>query len=207
MSYPATTLTFQKSKFYVVCTIPAELREHFGGRKQIKRSAGTADLATAKRLQHGISAEIYETFDNAKTLPGSTETSLVHLLRASGLSQEEAQAIASSTDLEDPESIADLMFRHREPGTMNGAPAPAFTEAKEALDRVREVSGSKTDGRRQSAVLVRYLDESTWGREKTRAAAKKAIEDFISSMGIFPSRRSPSVTPMTSPRSSPRTSR
>ena len=59
MSYPATTLTFQKSKFYVVCTIPAELREHFGGRKQIKRSAGTADLATAKRLQHGISAEIY----------------------------------------------------------------------------------------------------------------------------------------------------
>jgi hypothetical protein len=60
MPYAATTLTIQKSNFYVVCTIPAELREHFGGRKQIKRSAGTADLATAKRLQHGISAEIYE---------------------------------------------------------------------------------------------------------------------------------------------------
>jgi hypothetical protein len=61
---------------------------------------------------------------------------------------------------------------------MNGAPAPAFTEAKEALDRVREVSGSKTDGHRLSAVLVRYLDESTWGREMTKAAAKKVVEEI-----------------------------
>ncbi|WP_422395570.1 hypothetical protein [Roseovarius phycicola] len=32
----------------MLLTIPAEFREHFNGRKQLKRSTGTSDLAYAR---------------------------------------------------------------------------------------------------------------------------------------------------------------
>jgi integrase len=64
--YPATTLALNKGKYYVLLTIPAELREFFNGRKQLKRSTGTSDLADAKRRQHNISAELYAQLDSCK---------------------------------------------------------------------------------------------------------------------------------------------
>jgi|GEM_PF-6501236 len=51
MHYPATTLSFQKGKYYVVVTIPAELKEYFKGRKQLKRSTGTSDDGQINRFQ------------------------------------------------------------------------------------------------------------------------------------------------------------
>lgn len=64
--YPATTLAMNKGKFYVLLTIPTELRQHFSGRKQLKRSTGTSDLGDAKRRQHNISAELYAKLDACK---------------------------------------------------------------------------------------------------------------------------------------------
>lgn len=64
--YPATSLALNKGKYYVLLTIPPELREHFNGRKQLKRSTGTRDLQDARRRQHNISAELYAQLDRCK---------------------------------------------------------------------------------------------------------------------------------------------
>ena len=64
--YPATTLSLSKGKWYVYLTIPQELREHFNGRKQLKRSTGTSDERDAKRKQHGIATKMYAELDACK---------------------------------------------------------------------------------------------------------------------------------------------
>ncbi|SHK64403.1 hypothetical protein SAMN05444000_1528 [Shimia gijangensis] len=64
--YPATTLAMNKGKYYVLVTVPADLRQHFNGRKQLKQSTGTSDLADAKRRQHNISVELYARLDACK---------------------------------------------------------------------------------------------------------------------------------------------
>ena len=65
-NYPATSLALNKGKYYVLLTIPPELREFFNGRKQLKRSTGTRDLQDAKRRQHEISAALYAQLDACK---------------------------------------------------------------------------------------------------------------------------------------------
>ncbi|MBT8474702.1 MAG: hypothetical protein KJO78_04435, partial [Alphaproteobacteria bacterium] len=67
MTYPATTLTQQKGKWYVQCTIPKELRPAFKDRKQKRLSTGTADHTLAGRKQHELSAAIYAEFDQAQS--------------------------------------------------------------------------------------------------------------------------------------------
>lgn len=64
--YPATSLAKNKGKYYVLLTIPPELRQHFKGRKQLKRSTGTSDIGDAKRRQHSISTELYAQLDACK---------------------------------------------------------------------------------------------------------------------------------------------
>jgi len=64
--YPATSLAKNKGKYYVLLTIPTELRQHFNGRKQLKRSTGTSDHRDARRRQHGITSELYAQLDSCK---------------------------------------------------------------------------------------------------------------------------------------------
>jgi hypothetical protein len=64
--YPATSLALNKGKYYVLLTVPTELRQHFNGRKQLKRSTGTSDQRDAKRRQHGIATALYAELDNCK---------------------------------------------------------------------------------------------------------------------------------------------
>jgi hypothetical protein len=64
--YPATTLSLNKGKWYVYLTIPQELREHFKGRKQLKRSTGTSDERDAKRQQYSVTTKLYAQLDACK---------------------------------------------------------------------------------------------------------------------------------------------
>ena len=64
--YPATTLALNKSKYYVLLTIPVDLRQHFNGRKQLKRSTGTSDLKDARRRQYALTTELYGQLDACK---------------------------------------------------------------------------------------------------------------------------------------------
>lgn len=65
-NYPATTLALNKGKYYVLLTVPTELRQHFNGRKQLKRSTGTSDLRDARHRQHGITTDLYAQLDSCK---------------------------------------------------------------------------------------------------------------------------------------------
>jgi hypothetical protein len=64
--YPATTLALNKSKYYVLLTIPVDLRQHFNGRKQLKRSTGTSELRDARRRQYALTTELYGQLDACK---------------------------------------------------------------------------------------------------------------------------------------------
>ena len=64
--YPATSLALNKGKYYVLLTVPTELRQHFNNRKQLKRSTGTSDLRDAERRQHGIATDLYAQLDKCK---------------------------------------------------------------------------------------------------------------------------------------------
>ena len=75
--YPATSLAMNKGKYYVLLTIPPDLRQHFNGRKQLKRSTGTSDLPDAKRKQHNISTELYAELDACRPDPRDTISDLL----------------------------------------------------------------------------------------------------------------------------------
>ena len=59
-------MALNKSKYYVLLTIPKELRQHFKGQKQLKRSTGTGDLKDARRRQYSITTELYAKLDTCK---------------------------------------------------------------------------------------------------------------------------------------------
>ena len=94
--YPATTLALNKGKYYVLLTIPLELRKHFNGRKQLKRSTGTNDLSIAKRKQHNISAELYSELDKCKPDPRDIISELLGWIG----DLEEVQRLEDNGDLE-----------------------------------------------------------------------------------------------------------
>ncbi|WP_443070198.1 DUF6538 domain-containing protein [Sulfitobacter sp.] len=66
VEYPATSLAINKGKYYVLLTVPTELRQYFNNRKQLKRSTGTSDLRDAERRQHGIATDLYAQLDKCK---------------------------------------------------------------------------------------------------------------------------------------------
>lgn len=94
--YPATTLAQNKGKFYVLLTIPPELREYFGGRNQLKRSTGTSDMADAKRRQHNISADLYAQLDGCKPDPRDVISDLLGWIGDA----DEVQRMEDAGDLE-----------------------------------------------------------------------------------------------------------
>ena len=77
VDYPATTLALNKGKYYVLLTIPVELRAHFNGRKQLKRSTGTSDLGDATQRKHNISVDLYALLDACKPDPRNEISNLL----------------------------------------------------------------------------------------------------------------------------------
>lgn len=61
--YSPSTLVWRKGKWYVQVTKPKELQ--FGSDKQSRRSTGTSDKHEARFLQHQLTQEIFDSFDDA----------------------------------------------------------------------------------------------------------------------------------------------
>lgn len=172
--YPATTLAKNKGKFYVVCTIPMELREHFNGRRQLKRSTGTSDLSAAKRKQHDLSSELYTQLDKAKPDPLQIVADILEVPVEEVQDQEEGHELEnrllgeihmpSSGDLD--EDLAINLVRER---------------AAKALEALLEVRAS---GRTLKAVSDEYLASDPYPtNNKTTRDAGLAIEQFLKSVG------------------------
>ena len=59
-------MALNTGRYYILLTIPSDLRIHFNGRKHLKRSTGASDLPDAKRRQHKIAVELYAQLDSSK---------------------------------------------------------------------------------------------------------------------------------------------
>ena len=97
--YPRSRLVMNKGKWYVQITIPMELREHLGGRKQERRSTKTSDRTIAERKQHRLANEIYKKFDEAKPKPELLEDKISNALGWIG-DAEEIRRLEEEGDLE-----------------------------------------------------------------------------------------------------------
>lgn len=188
--YPATTLAKNKGKYYVLLTIPAELRQHFKGQKQLKKSTGTSDLGDAKRRQHNISAELYAKLDACKPdirdvisdlLGWIGDADEVQRLEDNGDLESIIMSHKYAEDTHDPErdkdeSCIDLVHA-------GGAAA---------LDVYREWKAQKTAGQPGafapvlSAAFKEYLETSPYKTEKTTRECEHASEQFIGFAGDLP---------------------
>lgn len=181
MPYPASSLSFQKNKYYVVCTIPKNLRPALGGRRQIKRSTGTSDEKIARGLQHNITAELYAEFSNAETALSPVHIALQAYLVAVGKTVAEANAILEYSDLTSPHALEDLLYKMRK-DHVNG---PEFEQAKRVYLDVKETAPEEEPSNfiKFSELSERYIESKNWQRLRTRQACIMANKDFIKRFG------------------------
>ena len=198
MPYPASTLSLQKGKYYIVVTIPEELRPHLKGRKQIKRSTGTSDIQIAQRIQHDKTIELYAQLDQAAQLENPIYRTVKGLLETLGY---DSVKYLEDQDLNNPLVLEDILFQFRGDinrmmyggDTFNNVEAqsmhiaqlkiePAISKITNFVDgRIAEI-----DSRTQKAFSVAANDfvvNKKWGREKTKVSARKAIGEFTKYMG------------------------
>jgi len=185
--YPATSLAKNKGKYYVLLTIPGELRAHFGNRKQLKRSTGTSDLADAKRRQHKISTELYVQLDACKPDIRDVISDLLGWIGDAG----EIQRLEDNGDLEaiimshkyaedthDPE-------RDKDESTID----LVHSGGKAALEVYREWKAQKDMSSPQagevylSVASAEYLVSKPYGPAKTMRDCELSLEQFIAFTG------------------------
>lgn len=81
--YNPSTLVFRKGKWYVQVTRPKELQ--YGSDRQSRRSTGTSDKHEARYMQHQLTHQIYENFDQALQRTDPVFELLRPLLEAEGV--------------------------------------------------------------------------------------------------------------------------
>lgn len=177
--YPATSLALNKGKYYVLLTIPPELREHFNGRKQLKRSTGTRDLQDAKRRQHNLSAELYAQLDASKPdirdvisdlLGWIGDTEEVQRLEDEGQLEETIIYHKNLEHSENPENdfAVDVL-------NVNGAKALAVCREWKA----KEAQGSVASGAVYLSVATEeYLATKPYGPVKTMRDCELSLSQF-----------------------------
>ncbi|MEO9574942.1 MAG: DUF6538 domain-containing protein [Roseobacter sp.] len=197
--YPATTLTKNKKKWYVFCTIPEELRSEFGDRKQIKRSTGTSDKAEASRRQHSIATDIYAEFDSKKPNPVDDLSNLIqfpdHVVDKIAEQAEEGQPTDLSADLikmlrqvaEVQIVSSDRYIGQNPDGSF--IPSDKPQKAREALTIIDSLTTTTTDASgspKLSVVQGEYLDSKPYGPAKTIRDAELSIAEFQAFSGDIP---------------------
>ncbi|MCT4373261.1 tyrosine-type recombinase/integrase [Yangia mangrovi] len=60
MDLPSATLSQRRGRYYVSMTIPQEVRQAFGGQKQLRLSTGTSDKAIAEKRRFELEAQLRE---------------------------------------------------------------------------------------------------------------------------------------------------
>jgi len=177
--YPATTLAMNKGKYYVLVTVPADLRQHFNGRKQLKQSTGTSDLADAKRRQHNISVELYARLDACKP---DVRDMISDMLGWIG-DADEVQRMDDAGDLEG------LIWHYK---TLEYGENPENDEAVDecnrngakALELYREWKAKETQGTVESGSVSvtiaseEYLASKPYENNKTSRVCEHALEKF-----------------------------
>ena len=193
IEYPASTLFFDttKRKWYVNATIPKDLRSHFKGRTQIRRSTGTADSNDAKRKQHALTEKIYLEFDQANVDP-LTEAmfKLGNLAPKTDLYNPSIQPTEpigrmAQGDLDSCLAFLDKtrlqceLWQETEVFTELGDAAISFLKAYDQMC----TSPEENNSRQLSTFVEPYFLKPPHKREKENRAAKRYIEDFCTFTG------------------------
>lgn len=194
---PPSSLNFlrTKGKWYVYVTIPPELRTAFTGQTQLRRSTGTSDKAIAKTRQHGLAAKIYAQFDKARTELNPVRDALEALNHALGI----GKPTYSPESYSDPETLAEMLEdARRGVNALRYGPAPTdFEEAVlyqsglkraepllERLEAELEVAaGTAPSSEKLSELAKEFLSSHPFNKEKTKDAARRAIDHFIDFSG------------------------
>jgi len=184
IEYPATTLALNKSKYYVLLTIPVDLRQHFKGRKQLKRSTGTSDLRDAKRRQHSLATELYGQLDACK--PDIRDV-ISDLLGWIGDSQE-VQRMDDEGHLEGLIQHAKNLEYGEDPEN-DGATEVVNEQGAKALELYRtwKAQNGKEPSRPDAMILSvatrEYLETKPYGPVKTTRDAELSLSQFEDHIG------------------------
>ncbi|MDG1117632.1 MAG: phage integrase SAM-like domain-containing protein [Flavimaricola sp.] len=186
--YPATTLSMNKGKWYVYLTIPHELREHFGGRKQLKKSTGTSDFRDARRRQHSLTTELYAQLDACK--PDARHV-ISRLLGDIG-DVDEVERLHNEGHLEG--MINYLLFKRYEPDPHDDWVNERYHErGKKARDAYHQWEAGKNPKTAPSASNVlysvaveEYLATQPYGPAKTMRDCELSLQQFMDHIGDLP---------------------
>jgi integrase len=184
--YPATTLALNKGKYYVLLTIPADLREHFSGRKQLKRSTGTSDLGDAKRRQHKIATELYAQLDSCKPDPRDEISNLLGWIGDA----DEIQRLEDAGDLEGIIYANKYAEDTSDPEDPDESCIDLVHEGgRRALEvyldwKTTQASGDAGNGSvKLSHATDEYLRTEPYKNHKTARECEHALEQFKSQVG------------------------
>jgi len=183
-NYPATSLAKNKGKFYVLLTIPTELRQHFNGRKQLKRSTGTSDLSDAKRRQHKISADLYAELDACKPDLRDVISDLLGWIGDA----DEVQRMEDEGHLEGL-IISNKFMEYTEDPTNDLAIELVNEGGAKALEVYREWKAKKAAGSVSSGAMYlsvaeeEYLAAKPYGPAKTMRDCELSLSQFRAAVG------------------------
>lgn len=184
VEYPATSLALNKGKYYVLLTIPNDLRQHFNGRKQLKRSTGTSDLRDAKCRQHGIATTLYAQLDECK--PDIRDV-ISDLLGWIG-DRDEVQRIEEAGDLEGFIQYHKYLEYGEDPENDTAVDVVNENGAK-ALEVYREwkaknaVAPAPSDAVLLSVATREYLATKPYGPMKTTRDCELSLSQFRNFVG------------------------
>jgi integrase len=174
-------------------TIPERFRKSPKD-KQVRLSTGTADLKKAQKLQHGITAKIYASFENPlkEELEGIASTVMGADMRGS----------IPKADIEDKLRLREtIRWLQREIDSLRGQPADpddsGFVEHSLAIratytdhePRLKALAADTyatpqaVEGTTIGDVIPVYLAGRSWNRLKTKSEAEKSIRRFVVLVG------------------------
>ncbi|WP_223427924.1 DUF6538 domain-containing protein [Tateyamaria pelophila] len=159
-SYPASTLSLIKGKWYVSVTVPVGLRSAFNNRTQIKVSTGTSDKSEAARRQHDKAEAIYKQFDSAR--PNRLKDALIEFASVATPTELLPQVLPDVADIGETDDLELEAFVHQHLdavklqamqwlATMIG---PKFDAAQKFLEALEEAEGQEAE----SAAVPKFMD-------------------------------------------------
>jgi len=182
---PPSSLYKNKGKWYVNLTIPKELRVHFKNRRQLSKSTGTADKATATKLQHSVAQALYDKLD--AVTPNKNVEMLERIASMMSVPRDIEDTLAFGEDLL-PEQI-DRLASFTE--VLADTEEPHF-DLEEALGveenqvklsalgvQLRALQKSQFNELKLSDVASDYFDTNPYDKHKTLNDAKLAIKNFV----------------------------
>jgi integrase len=181
--------------YYVRVTIPEKFRKSPKA-KQVRVSTGTADLKKAQKLQHGITAKIYASFENP------LKEELEHM--ASLIVGADMRGTISKADVDDKLRLREtIRWLQKEIDSLRRLPVDpedndvehslairaAYTDYEprlKALAADTYTTPQAVEGITIGDVIPDYLAARTWNRLKTKSEAEKSIKRFVAIVGDIP---------------------